>query len=420
MFTWRNFFFLVLLHSVFTGYVAAKVIPVRPGNNVQALIDRAKAGDTLLISKGYYKQHSLVVKKKLTLIGRDYPVFDGLGKYEVLFIYADSVVVKGLQVQNIGKSSMNDLAGIKVSDHRDVVITGNRIINGTYGIYLQNSKFCVVKGNYIQSNATDELSSGNGIHAWKSTDLLILDNIISGHRDGIYFEFVSNSTIRNNRSFRNVRYGLHFMFSNNDRYEYNKFSENGAGVAVMYSKVVTMVGNIFIHNWGDASYGLLLKDISDSRISNNRFLKNTVGIYMEGTSRIEVNQNTFEENGWALRVQANSSGSNFHRNNFVGNSFDVATNGTLMLNYFSNNYWDKYDGYDLDKDGTGDVPYYPVSAYSVITEQVPVAMILYRSFLSGLIEMVEKILPTLIPDQMKDDRPLIKRINLHDRNTPVN
>ena len=94
----------------------------------------------------------------------------------MLFIYADSVVVKGLQIQNIGRSSMNDLAGIKVSDHKHVLISGNRIINGTYGVYLQNSKSCTVSGNFIHSNATDELSSGNGIHAWKSSDLLIENN----------------------------------------------------------------------------------------------------------------------------------------------------------------------------------------------------------------------------------------------------
>ena len=70
-------------------------------------------------------------------------------------------------------------------------------------------------------------------------------------------------------------------------------------------------------------------------------------------------------------MQASCDDNNFHHNNFNGNSFDVATNGTMMLNKFYNNYWDKYEGYDINKDGIGDVPYHPVSMYSMIVEQNP-------------------------------------------------
>src|SRR5690606_32558685 len=102
----------------------------------------------------------------------------------------------------------------------------------------------------------------------------------------------------------------------------------------------------------------------------------------------------------------------FTENNFMGNSFDVATNGTLMLNTFKGNYWDKYEGYDLDRDGTGDVPYYPVSVYAVITEKIPAAMILYRSFLTNIMDQVEKVMPSIIPDQLKDDAPRVKKWKL--------
>ena len=85
----------------------------------------------------------------------------------------------------------------------------------------------------------------------------------------------------------------------------------------------------------------------------------------------QVLYNEFVENGWAMRVQSSCDNNVFEKNNFLSNSFDVATNGTMMLNTFNNNYWDKYDGYDLDKNKVGDVPYYPVSMYSVVTERVP-------------------------------------------------
>jgi nitrous oxidase accessory protein len=133
---------------------------------------------------------------------------------------------------------------------------------------------------------------------------------------------------------------------------------------------------------------------------------------MEGTTRVDVRHNLFQDNGWGVRVQASCSGSNFVENNFIGNSFDVTTNGSMMLNVFNNNYWDKYDGYDLDKNNIGDVSYYPVSVYAVITEKIPPAMILYRSFLTDIMDQVEKVMPSIIPDMLKDDHPLMKKMKL--------
>ena len=85
------------------------------------------------------------------------------------------------------------------------------------------------------------------------------------------------------------------MFSNDDAYITNVFKNNGAGVAVMFTKNVKMFNNYFEESWGDSAYGLLLKEISDSYIFNNRFARNTSGIYMEGTSRIKVEKNRLAE-----------------------------------------------------------------------------------------------------------------------------
>jgi nitrous oxidase accessory protein len=100
------------------------------------------------------------------------------------------------------------------------------------------------------------------------------------------------------------------------------------------------------------------------------------------------------------------------QNNFIGNSFDVATNGELVLSRFNANYWDKYEGYDLNRNGTGDVPYRPVSLYAMVTERNPASMMLYRSFISTLIDKVEKIMPSLTPVELKDDHPLMKPLKL--------
>lgn len=386
----------------------AAIHRITPAQKIQDAIDRAREGDTLLLTTGIYQQHQILVNKKLALIGEGWPVLDGEGKQELIYVDADSVYINGLQVQNTGFSGMTDMAGIKVQNSSGVVITNCRFLKTTYGVYLQNSSGCSVVRNYFMSNAVSELSSGNGIHAWKCSRLWIAGNVISGHRDGIYFEFVTHSHVHKNRTFGNIRYGLHFMFSHNDVYSYNVFQNNGAGVAVMYTKHVTMLHNRFYRNWGEAAYGLLLKEISDSKMEHNVFDRNTVAILMEGATRVHVARNIFKDNGWAMRVQASSEQCIIEQNNFFSNSFDVATNGTMMLNKWQNNYWDKYEGYDLDRNGTGDVPYYPVSLYSVITEKIPAAMILYRSLLTNLLDQAEKMMPSITPDQLKDDSPKMK------------
>ncbi|MCD6062438.1 MAG: nosD [Flavipsychrobacter sp.] len=401
-----------IVFSLLTAVTYAKSVRITPANNIQHTLDRVADGDTVYVSKGSYNQNNIIVRKAIAIIGEEYPVFDGGKKNEVFIVIANNVLIKGLQVQNTGRSSMTDMAGVKLQNVSHVTVSNCRIYNTTYGVYLQNSNQCKVVANTIKANSKDELQSGNGVHAWKCNNLLISHNVLTGHRDGIYFEFVTQSLITNNKSIGNIRYGLHFMFSHNDIYSYNTFENNGAGVAVMYTKGVTMYKNTFYRNWGDASYAILLKDISDSKIEYNKFTKNTVGIFMEGSSRIHVAYNTFADNGWAMRIQASCDGNTFEKNNFFGNSFDVATNGTMMLNTFRSNYWDKYDGYDLNKDGNGDIPYYPVSVYSVITERIPTAMILYRSFLTNIMDEVEKMMPSIIPDQLRDDEPRLKRWKL--------
>ncbi len=398
------------------GFVShGAVIPVGkqfPVKTVTAALNKAKPGDTILIHAGTYREGNIKVHKRVVLLGKDYPVLDGEKKGEVLSIHADSVVVRGLKVIRSGRASLNDPCGIKVYNRQYVEITDNILDDNFFGIYLSKSKHCIVKNNTLRAYGKAEHAIGNGIHCWQSTDLQIIGNKIDGHRDGIYFEFVYHSVIWRNIATNNIRYGLHFMFSHNDSYISNVFRNNGAGVSVMFTRNVTMLNNTFEQNWGDSAYGLMLKEITDSYISGNRFLNNTTGIFMEGTNRTQVLKNKFEGNGWAMRVQASCLDNTITTNNFTGNTFDMATNGTLVQNTFNGNYWDKYEGYDLDRDGFGDVPYHPLSLFAVLVENTPSAMLLFRSFMITLLDKSEKILPSITPDNFVDEKPLMRALPL--------
>ena len=405
-----RFFLLILFLSIGPATFPNTIVvgKDRPVSSLISAMKMAKDNDTILLMPGIYKEGTIAITKAITLIGINYPVLDGESKYEILQVSGHDIAVTGICFKDSRFSSSNDYAAIHIIDATRIFVENNKIINAHFGIRTDNSTYCSIRNNYISGTIRSEQVAGNGIHCWKSSHALIENNHIQGHRDGIYFEFVTDSDIKNNISENNIRYGLHFMFSHNDNYLNNTFRNNGAGVAVMYTHNVRMEHNTFEKNWGSASYGILLKEISDSYIIDNRFTSNTVGIFLEGTNRVDVQKNLFKENGWAIKIQASCSDNMVHQNNFFSNTFDIATNGTLVLNKFYNNYWDKYEGYDVNKDGIGDVPYHPVSMYSMIVEQNPNSLILLRSFMVSLLDKAEKAIPSLTPENLFDDKPMMK------------
>ncbi|SFS82988.1 nitrous oxide reductase family maturation protein NosD [Sphingobacterium wenxiniae] len=381
-----------------------------PVTTIQQALEKANDGDTLLVYTGHYAEGNLTIEKRIMLIGIDRPIIDGQHKHEPISIRTDDVTIKGFTIQKSGHSSMADIAAIKIYSGKNISIEDNILDDNFFGIYLQGASNCRIINNKLQAYGKAEHLVGNGIHSWKSNNIIIEDNEIIGHRDGVYLEFVTHTRVERNLSHNNLRYGLHFMFSHDNEYHYNTFRSNGAGVAVMYTQRVRMEHNIFEENWGDAAYGLLLKDITDSHILNNTFVKNTTGIYMEGSNRLQIHQNNFESNGWAIRIFSSCMNNTLEQNSFVQNTFDIATNGSSgkTTNIFTGNYWDKYEGYDLDKNGYGDVPHHPVSLFSMLIERYPTAMILFRSFMVTLFDRTEKMIPSLTPENLKDEKPLMK------------
>ncbi|MBK7851396.1 MAG: nitrous oxide reductase family maturation protein NosD [Bacteroidetes bacterium] len=377
-------------------------------HSIREALQIAKEGDVINVHAGVYKEGELVITKSVSIKGSKESILDGEHKTSVLVVRANGVYIQGLTIRNSGYSDLHELSGIRLENVSRCRIEGNYFYDNYFGIYLANSRHCKILHNRVEGLAKTETSSGNGIHLWKSEYNLLIGNHVSGHRDGIYFEFVKHSAIISNLSELNLRYGLHFMFSDDDSYRFNIFRNNGSGVAVMYTRRVTMDHNRFEHNWGSAAYGLLLKEISYSRINNNTFSMNTTGLYMEGSNQTVVENNDFIRNGWGLRILGDCFDDSVRFNNFKGNTFEVATNAIRSMNVFYRNYWDQYRGYDLNHDQVGDIPYHPVSLYSKITEESPFTLMLLHSFFIDLMDQAEKVVPTITPEAFKDEFPLMK------------
>jgi len=405
----RVLFFLLIVLGGNKGFAA--IIPVCGSceiNSIQNAINLANRFDTIAIQSGVYSEGTIIVDKPLHLLGYDWPILDGEEKNEILRIFADSVTIEKLLFKDVGVSYLHDNAAISLERITYCRIINNRFEKAFFGIYAKKSSYCLIEGNEIIGDAKLEMSSGNAIHLWYCNNMVVKNNKALKHRDGIYLEFVDDSEIRGNTSEGNIRYGLHFMFSNRDNYIDNTFRNNGAGVAVMFSKNIEMINNIFEMNWGTASYGLLLKEIYDGKIEGNRFSKNTIGIYGEGANRLQIVRNVFSENGWALKILGSCFDNIFTQNNFIGNTFDLSTNSSRNYNSYEGNYWSEYNGYDLNRDGFGDIPYRPMKLFSYLVTTVDPSIVLLRSFFIDIINFAEKVTPMFTPASLIDNQPLMK------------
>ncbi len=379
--------------------------------SIEKAVEIAENGDEIFIRKGTYKVNNLEVHKSIIIRGEAGTILDGANEGGILVFKSDDFELRDLKLINVPVSYIKDYAAVKVVRVRNFIIDNIELQDIFFGILIEKSHHGKILNTKVSSKAKNEANSGNGIHIWHCSNMEVVGNEVFGMRDGIYFEFVTESKIHSNNSHDNIRYGLHFMFSNNDTYYNNTFKNNGAGVAVMFSKFIIMYQNKFSHNWGSASYGLLLKEIYDTQIYDNIFEENTIGIKGEGCTRINYKNNTFLRNGWAIKIAGACYANIFENNDFMHNSLDLAYNTKVNDNKFENNYWSEYSGYDLDNDGVGDVPFRPVKLFSYVVNETPEALVLLRSLFVDIINFSEKVTPIFTPDNLLDQKPSMHQNN---------
>ncbi|MCG2588554.1 nitrous oxide reductase family maturation protein NosD [Rhodohalobacter sulfatireducens] len=391
-----------------TNTIRVKSEPGILNSSIENAIQRADSGDTVLLEPGVYAIHDLQISKSITLQGQEGSILDIEERGYGLILKGTNITLKNFEIRNSGSGFMEDFAAILIENSRDIHVEDLTLTNNFFGIFIAKSERILVSNNNIFSNAKRQTTSGNGIHLWYSKNVEAHNNTITGHRDGIYLEFVEESKMSGNNVFSNIRYGLHFMYSNSCSYIGNTFEDNTSGVAVMYTKNVEMLHNHFINNWGANRYGLLLKEINDSVVKYNLFESNSVGIYSEASNRVLIEQNEFRNNGTALRMMANGLDNRIEQNNFISNVFEVTTNSRQNPNHYEGNYWSQYEGYDLNGDGIGDVEYRPVRLFSLLAEKEPLSLIMLRSIMAGVLDTAERVFPVLTPKNLVDPKPLMQ------------
>jgi nitrous oxidase accessory protein len=381
----------------------------------QALAE-ARDGDTVVIPPGVY-QGPFTINKSVTLVGQGWPVIDGRGQGDVLTVTVPDVTIEGLVVQNSGASLNDENAGVTGLAPR-ITVQGNRLKDVLFGVYLKEAPNSIVRDNVIGGKDLAIARRGDAIRLWYCAGSLIEGNHASHGRDVVIW-FSPSSTIR-----RNVveygRYGLHFMYSDDEIIEENVLRHNSVGAFLMYSRRLTLRRNLFYNNRGPSGYGLALKDMDDVLAEGNRSINNRLGFYLDNSPRSLDAIGTFRHNliayndagiGLLTLVRRNQ----FTQNVFQENGTQVSAEGGRELTGNAwhseglGNYWSDYAGYDGNGDGVGDVPYRSQSTFENLMDEYPELRLFQLSPVADAIDLAARAFPLFQPrPRMHDDYPLME------------
>ncbi|MHC5114369.1 MAG: nitrous oxide reductase family maturation protein NosD [Planctomycetota bacterium] len=391
--------------------------------DVHAAIADAAPGAVITVPAGTYAG-PFVIDRAITLDGGGEAVLDGGGEGDVVRIEAPDVTVRGFVIRHTGKSLDRENAGVTGLAER-IVIEENVFEDVLFGVYLKGANDSVIRGNRIGGKDLAVERRGDGIRIWQSHRARIEDNVLWECRDAVMW-FSNQVYLRGNHITRG-RYGLHFMYSNDNVIEENHLEGNSVGAFLMYSKGLRLRRNVFAHNRGPSGYGVGLKDMDGTTAEENVFLGNRIGLRFDTSPSSMRVRDTYERNVFAYNdvgiaflpsVKRNRFRDNvFHENieqvavlgrgNFAGNEFSIDGRG---------NFWSDYRGYDLDGDGIGDAAYRSDSLFESLMDREPKLRLFLYSPAQQAIEMAAKAFPAVRPrPKMTDDAPLVRPVRIESR-----
>jgi nitrous oxidase accessory protein len=391
--------------------LAAGPTPAARGGAVpsplQALVDAAANGSTISVASGTY-EGDLVIDHSVRLVGQGRPLLRGSGTESVARVRADGVTLEGFDIDGKGGGDLGrDTSGVHIAA-RNAVIRDCRIGGTLFGIYLSRADGSVVEGCDIRGIPGKEPGEkGSGLHVWATDGFRLSRNSIRDVRDGFYIQSSSHGVVTGNVA-RDLRYGLHYMFADDNRFEDNLFENGAAGAALMYSRRIVFRRNRFLHNRGFASVGLLLKACDDVTAESNLIADNARGIFLEGSSRNLFRRNVVAESDAAVVLYDSCSAIRFDGNSFVANLTPLELVGRRTDTLFDGNYWSGNDVPDLDGDGRSDRPYRLSSAFDHLRGNLTAADLFTQGLGATALAAAERAFPVLDPLPVEDRAPLVR------------
>jgi nitrous oxidase accessory protein len=381
---------------------------------LQAAIDQAGAGDTILVEGPAVFHGHLTLNRSIRLVGTNAPVLDGDGTGTPLTITGSHVTVTGFTIRHSGRDLTAFDCGILVAAP-EAGVRGCRIENDAFGIYVRGVSNCVVAANEIVGDARlPSARRGNGIHLWKTRGNRITANVIHDKRDGIYLSYADDTLIAGNRVW-DTRFGIHYMYSHRNRLLTNTLSRNAVGATLMFSRDLLVEGNVMTAN---RRHGLVLKQIDTSLFLRNVAAGQNRGFFIQQASQNRFVGNVIATNDIGLYLSNGSEQNVFVANAFIRNTDQVwqppfeTEQGRRGPNQFSEhgtgNYWSDYTGSDRNGDGLGDTPYHETDVFGYLVDRHPQARVLALSPALGLLRKGEELMPLLDTTGVTDLAPLMR------------
>lgn len=425
----------------------AERIAVSANDSVQEIMDRAAEGDVIVLNPGEHRG-PVRITQKVTVEGEPGAIVVGPGKGSVVTVSAPGAVVRGLTIRGSGTDLEKMDAGVFVEKTATgALVEGNRIEGNLYGIYLHGAENSIARGNTIVGIQEGRLNeAGNGISVWNATGAKVLDNDVRFGRDGIYVITSKRNVFSGNR-FRDLRFAIHYMYTNDSEISDNVSINNAVGFAMMFSSRLKISGNV---SDGDRDHGFLFNYANGSQITGNTVLGRLQpaerwtnagtrgkddkehGLPVPDAAELaqsadarpgptkcvfiyNANQNKFRDNWFegceiGIHFTAGSERNEMVGNAFIRNRNQVKYVSTRYLDWSKDgrgNYWSDNPAFDLNGDGLGDSAYRPNDLVDKVLWTAPQAKVLMNSPAVQVIRWAQAQFPALLPGGVVDSKPLM-------------
>lgn len=384
---------------------------VDEGDDLQAIFDTAQPGDTIKLNSGEFKGQFVIDVDNITLFGPEdhSAVINGARKGRALWVKSSDVTIRHLTVTNSGLSLSDMDAAIFLEQGADrIVVEDNQLIDNSVGVYLWGTHDSYVNGNKIVGNQDLRMSErGNGITIWNAPGSKVVNNEIMYGRDGIFTNYSKQNTFSGN-TFRNLRYGVHYMYTNDSEVSNNISIDNDIGYAIMFSDRIHVSGNISLQS---KNQGIMMNYANHSTVDGNTVYQAEKCVYFYNANINKITNNHFEQCEIGVHYTGAAQGNIIYDNAFVYNQTQVKYVGTRYEDWSyegHGNYWSDHSGYDLDGDGISDTVYRPNDLIDQVVWRAPSSRILLNSPAVAVVRWAQSQFPALLPGGLMDSTPIMK------------
>ncbi len=387
-----------------------RLVPAEPGALASAIAG-ASPGDILMLAPGRH-DGPVVLAFAITLDGGDgAALVQGNGQGSVITVTGTDVILRGLEIRGSGSEhTVESIPASSWTARRGTIVENNLLVENLTGVHVFGARDSIVRGNTIIGRRDHRMNSrGNGIYVWNAPGTLVEGNSVRYGRDGI-FANASRDNIYRDNILRDLRFAVHFMYTNNSEITGNASIGNHLGFAIMFSDRVRVIGNMSL---SDRDYGVMLNYANNADVSGNLVRGGTTEkcTFVYNAHRNLIVNNRFEGCEIGIHFTAGSERNVIMGNAFIGNQTQVKYVGTRDVEWSHDgrgNFWSDHPAFDLNGDGIADSRFRPNDLMDHILWSQPAAALLLGSPAVQLIRWSQANFPATLPGGVVDSFPLMQ------------